>query len=205
MNLSIKDTIGVYPNALRDSTCDRIIDLYKQGNSINQTYDGITSGGVNKSIKNSRDWQLMGCNLPGESECVDEVRSVFLHYLTEGYLGSFPNQRDVDKSWMLSSPNFFELYQIQKYSVREGHYGAWHNESGTFSMSRRIFAFLIYLNNVADGGETEFLYADLKVKPKKGTLLIHPAGFPYYHRGNMPISNDKYILISWMSYCPPNP
>ena len=143
MNLSIKDTIGVYPNALRDSTCDQIIDLYKQGNSINQTYDGITAGGVNKSVKNSRDWQLMGCNLPGESECVDEVRSVFLHYLTEGYLGSFPNQRDVDKSWMLSSPNFFELYQIQKYSVREGHYGAWHNESGTFSMSRRIFAFLI--------------------------------------------------------------
>ena len=102
MNLSLKDTIGIYPNALRESVCDQIIDLYKQGNSNNQTYDGITAGGVNKGVKNSRDWQLLGCNLPGESECVDEIRAVFLHYLIEGYLGSFPHQRDVDKSLFYS-------------------------------------------------------------------------------------------------------
>ena len=204
MNLSIKDTIGVFPGAASTELCDKIIRMYEAGNQSNQTYDGITAGGVNKSVKNSRDWQLMGCGLPDENQVVDDVRSIFLRYLVDGYLGAFPNQGDVDKMWMLSSPNFFELYQVQKYSKGEGHYGAWHNESGTFSMSRRIFAFLIYLSDVTDGGETEFLYADLKVKPKKGTLLVHPAGFPYYHRGNMPISHDKYILISWLSYCPPS-
>ncbi len=70
-------------------------------------------------------------------------------------------------------------------------------------MSRRIFVFLLYLNNVEEGGETEFLYAGVKTKPKKGTLVIHPAGFPYFHKGNMPISDDKHILISWLSYSPP--
>ncbi len=116
--------------------------------------------------------------------------------------GGFPHQDKVDHHYMFCSETFFELYQVQRYLKGEGHYNAWHNESGNFRMSRRIFAFLVYLNNVKEGGETEFLYANLKVQPKKGTLLVHPAGFPYYHRGNVPISDDKHILISWLSYTP---
>ena len=103
---------------------------------------------------------------------------------------------------MFGAESFFEVYQVQRYLKGEGHYNAWHNESGSFRMSRRIFAFLVYLNDVKEGGETEFLYANLKVQPKKGTLLVHPAGFPYYHKGNVPISDDKHVLISWLSYTP---
>jgi hypothetical protein len=44
------------------------------------------------------------------------------------------------------------------------------------------------------------LYTGQKVKPEKGKLLLHPAGFPYVHKGNIPLSNDKSILISWLSF-----
>ena len=67
-----------------------------------------------------------------------------------------------------------------------------------------FFAFLVYLNDVKEGGETEFLYANLKIQPKKGTLLVHPAGYPYFHKGNVPVSDDKYILVSVLSYNQPN-
>ena len=37
-------------------------------------------------------------------------------------------------------------------------------------------------------------------KPKAGTLVMHPASWPYIHKGHMPISNDKYIITTWLCY-----
>jgi hypothetical protein len=59
---------------------------------------------------------------------------------------------------------------------------------------------MVYLNDVEQGGETEFYFQNLKSKPKQGTLVIAPATFTHTHRGNMPISNDKYIFTSWVLY-----
>ena len=36
----------------------------------------------------------------------------------------------------------------------------------------RVLAWMVYLNDVEEGGETEFLYQKLRIKPKKNTLLI---------------------------------
>ena len=61
---------------------------------------------------------------------------------------------------------------------------------------------IIYLNDVDNGGETSFLYTENKVKPRKGGLLIFPSAFPFVHRGEVPISNDKYIIATWLAYRP---
>jgi hypothetical protein len=202
MDLFLKDTIGIIPNAFSDELCDKILKLYYTGMLKDQLYDGLTGLGVNHSIKNSKDWQLIGCGLDGEAECVAEIQKTFIEHVGS-YCGSFPHQDKIDRHYMFSDDNYFEVYQVQRYKANEGHYNSWHCESGNFSMSKRIFAFLVYLNDVKEGGETEFLYANMKIQPKKGTLLVHPAGYPYFHKGNMPISDDKHILISWLSYSPP--
>jgi hypothetical protein len=58
------------------------------------------------------------------------------------------------------------------------------------------------LNDVEEGGETEFYYQDKKIKPKAGRMVIAPSGFTHTHRGNVPTSNDKYILTSWVLFNP---
>jgi hypothetical protein len=58
---------------------------------------------------------------------------------------------------------------------------------------------MFYLNDVEDGGETE-LYQNTMVKPKAGRMVIAPAYFTHTHRGNIPVSNDKYILTSWVLF-----
>ena len=55
----------------------------------------------------------------------------------------------------------------------------------------------IFLNDVEEGGETEFLYHSMRVKAKKGSMLLFPAGFTHLHRGNPPMSNTKYIATGW--------
>ena len=76
----------------------------------------------------------------------------------------------------------------------------WHSESSARGVCNRILAWTLYLNDVEEGGETEFIYQHLRIKPKVGTVIIWPAGFTHTHRGNPPISGDKYIITGWIEF-----
>jgi hypothetical protein len=56
------------------------------------------------------------------------------------------------------------------------------------------------LNDVEQGGETEFLYQGAKLRPATGNLVLAPCGFTHTHCGHPPISNPKYILASWVGF-----
>ena len=91
-------------------------------------------------------------------------------------------------------------YQIQETKI--GEYYDWHHDASFISANGvsqlRKFTFIWYLNDVEEGGETEF-YDGTLIKPKAGTLLIFPAQWSYYHRGRPPKSNTKYIATGWVT------
>jgi hypothetical protein len=92
---------------------------------------------------------------------------------------------------------------IQKYIANSGGYPYWHCEIApekSFNMLHRLVLWMYYLNDVESGGETEFYFQKMKIRPTKGTLVIAPAGFTHTHRGNVPLSGDKYIITSWLLY-----
>jgi hypothetical protein len=90
-------------------------------------------------------------------------------------------------------------FKIQKTKIGGG-YHVWHFESDSRRQGGRVLVYTIYLNDVEEGGETEFLYHPLRIKPKQGSVLIFPAGFTHTHRGNPPISNEKYIITGWLEF-----
>ena len=98
----------------------------------------------------------------------------------------------------LSTHNILEI-KIQKTKIGEG-YHTWHCENAEMKARNRILAFMVYLNDVTEGGETEFLYQKCRFKPEKNTMLVWPAQFTHVHRGNPPLSNDKYIITGWVEY-----
>jgi hypothetical protein len=93
---------------------------------------------------------------------------------------------------------------LQKYDLGYGGYPHWHSEifpdRGDSDSLHRVLFFMFYLNDVSAGGETEFYFQKLKVTPRRGTMLIAPAGFTHTHRGNVPVSSDKYIVTSWLLF-----
>jgi len=89
--------------------------------------------------------------------------------------------------------------KLQKTVLGEG-FHEWHFENWKTETRNRLMAFMVYLNDVKDGGETEFLYQKCRFKPQRNTLLIWPANYTHAHRGNPPLSNDKYILTGWIEY-----
>jgi len=95
-----------------------------------------------------------------------------------------------------TAPFAMEDMKVQRTDIGGG-YHVWHYEAGTKALCARNLAWTLYLNDVEEGGETEFLYQSMRVKPKKGTFVLWPAGFTHTHRGNPPISNVKYIVTGW--------
>jgi hypothetical protein len=94
-------------------------------------------------------------------------------------------------------------FKLCKYEKNNG-FEKWHADSLTrdtvlMLKQYRLLGFIWYLNDVDVGGETEFLYKG-KIKPTTGKLLLFPSTWNYIHRGNIPISCDKYIIVGWIGY-----
>lgn len=62
----------------------------------------------------------------------------------------------------------------------------------------RVISALLYLNDVEDGGETEFIFFNEKIKPKAGRLVIFPSNYAYTHAARLPKSGNKYVAVFWM-------
>lgn len=207
--MELRETIGYFENAFTPEECDQILERLERAKTLKLAYQGQSGSGINHDIKSSIDFDLLTSPIEDDVMFGYGIIEKLNEIVVEDYLNKFPHQNEYSGSEdLFLSQTFYELLQIQQYPKSTGHYNAWHAETGTFEMSRRLFSFLLYLDDVEEGGETDFLYATdkngemLSIKPKKGTLLIHPASFPFIHRGRTPISNDKAILTTWLSYEP---
>jgi len=121
-----------------------------------------------------------------------EIEQVFARY-QEKYIWSDMNHVN---EWFVTQP-----YNVQKYEPGYN-YKHWHIETGGPQENKllRHLTFMTYLNNIEEGGETEYLYQNLKVKPQKGLTLIWPAGWTHPHRGNPALNEVKYISTGWASF-----
>jgi hypothetical protein len=102
--------------------------------------------------------------------------------------------------------NMFSLLQTSEFAVYDcklkkippgGGFHSWHYENGSYISAPRSFVIQVYLNDEFDGGETEFLYQNLREEAVTGDVIIFPAGFTHTHRGNPPIGGTKYIATTW--------
>jgi len=195
----LEDFIYVNDRAFTKEFCEELISDFEQLKAEGRGWKGLSGAGDDDSIKKSYDMNvLFEPELSIKYE--EQIVNTFNEHLTEKYLLNLPYQDKYSIYQLFNEPTFFETLQIQKYDQNEGHFNAWHVETGNANMARRLFVFILYLNDVDEGGETEVLYARKKIQPKQGTLVIHPASYPFVHKGYMPLSSDKYILTSWLSF-----
>ena len=90
-------------------------------------------------------------------------------------------------------------FKLQKYFPSDGYF-VYHCESCNSDTSDRVLAWMIYLNDVTDGGHTEFLNQKKKYQPRAGDVLLWPAYFTHTHRGIPSKSQIKYIVTGWFIF-----
>jgi len=195
--VKIDNFIGVYDNYITKEECNKAIKLYNDQDKFNKTFNRKFFEKASILEKQDKQFFAHGGNMDFWWETFKPMMFNFdialKHYLEyTGAKDAYDTPDDHD------SPFHFTTLKIQKTLPTEG-YHVWHLEHGKgFDNEARAFVFSIYLNNVEDGGETEFLHFSKRVKPKTGRIVIWPAAFPYLHRGNPPLSGEKYLLTSWM-------
>lgn len=116
---------------------------------------------------------------------------------------------DILDSWLekypvIDSGTYEELFvsniKVQRTSPQGGYHNFHSEHCNLLNSKHTLLAFMLYLNDVYDGGETEFLYQSLRLKPRKNRFVLWPAGFTHLHRGNPPLKSDKYIVTGWIEY-----
>jgi hypothetical protein len=118
-----------------------------------------------------------------------------IHKCAKEYTHLYPHCVEGHSNWQANP-----VFNLQYYPPGN-HYSVWHCENnGDTRYSKRILAFMTYLNTVFKGGETEFLYQDIKFSPTKGNTLICPAYFTHTHRGIPAPTEDKFIITGWFEY-----
>jgi len=92
-----------------------------------------------------------------------------------------------------------EGWSLQKYKPNEGYFVRHYERDGGLTVNRHL-TFMTYLNDVRNGGETEFYYQKLKIKPETGLTLIWGTDWTTTHRGITSKTETKYIATGWYSY-----
>jgi prolyl 4-hydroxylase len=178
--------IFTIPNFLTDEECDYLCD-YIENNNTRSTVAGL---GSEKSVYN------------------------------EGRTSSTSTIPDNDPKFkIINNKMYDELGISSEYSeptqgqiYLEGQYFNYHNDyfegdsytNHCLASGQRTWTFMLYLNDVEEGGETEFPRINQKITPKKGTAVVwknlnedgskNPAS---HHSGLTIVKGKKIIITKW--------
>lgn len=62
----------------------------------------------------------------------------------------------------------------------------------------RHLSVLLYLNDNFEGGELEFPFHKVKIKPQAGMLLLFPSNYAYAHIAHPVTQGTKYAIVTWL-------
>ena len=180
--MKLTDWIRTYEDSFSTEFCDRCIRRVDQGDQIAQ-FDFDWRRGVAYPL--NADADLL-------AEFTRGVAALLGRYKAE------LNTDGLAMTAHLESPNVFRYAVTREDEPR--HHFARHADNWNEGSSTRQISVITYLNDVEAGGETDFTDLGVKIQPRKARTLLFPSSFLFMHAGQPPISEAKYIIVSWLHF-----
>tara|TARA_B100001094_G_C17949279_1_gene679674 strand:- start:112 stop:723 length:612 start_codon:yes stop_codon:yes gene_type:complete len=189
----MENFIRQYDNVISDNGCNHLMKMLDQQVVYSQE-EWDKDNDEHRALGRQRGQDLQDTQMtidpyfPNVSKeiCEDVINNAFKYYCQD-----FPYLSERG-DWLSGAA------LIQKTIPTQGFHN-WHCENSGFTDADRWVTWMVYLNDVEEGGETEFLHQSLRIKPKKGMGVIWPGGYTHIHRGNSPLKGEKYILTGWFT------
>jgi hypothetical protein len=206
----IDNSIGIWKNYLSSAECRDIIAIFDEKESNGRVAhgggeppDAYEFGGL--IWRNDSKRIDISCTL-ARFESMDPYRhsiesalratstEYFRHFQPVGRQGEdFPREGWVPEKQPM-------VYKMQK-TYPNGGFCQWHFEQGSCDDTRGRYAvWMLYLNDVTEGGRTDFPAQKLSVAPTEGTIVIWPAAYTHPHRGSPDLKQTKYIVTGWFEH-----
>ena len=181
-------------NIENDKLCNEIIKFFEENKSMQRI--GITTTGYDPKLKKTTDMVIQPSDLKNKKY---SLFNSYFNLLKDCFL-DYRNQYPFLKHKFFNRTHIGN-FNVQKYNSGD-HFSQLHSERVSLDSLHRLFAWMTYLNNVDDGGTTNFEYYDIKVKPEIGKTLIWPAEWTHAHTGSILKSGTKYIITGWIQFAP---
>lgn len=197
MNAEYKDFIAVYQNLYPEGYCQHLINEFERLVESGAGIDRKRNEGALKHRKDDTQLFLnIGMHSVADFNGVSSTKLFFdgLQHCYDQYTDQFSVLRD---------SNIRGTAMKMQRTEPGGGYHLWHAEQGNKEHAERVLVYMLYLNDlgVQDGGETEFLYQRLRLRPEANTMILWPAAYTHAHRGNTVLGDkSKYIVTGWFYY-----
>ena len=142
--------------------------------------------------------RLSQLNFTKKSYLNEELFKVVCNYL----LSAVDHYKHNIKSFYAFAPRnlYFEHFRIKRYISEDEDQFDTHVDVTNVLDECRYLSFMWYLNDVIEGGETEFTELDFKIQPKAGALIMFPPIWMFPHKGHLLNSGKKYLLSTYLLY-----
>ena len=179
------DLIRIYPDAIPQSLCRSLIAGFEalEAEHIVRAEDDPAAPRFTE-LNITQSWQR------GHEQAFEAVLPLFERYSRDLAIG--PAQWPADLA--------FEELRIKRYRPGTGEEFPEHVDVGNHASARRFVAALVYLNDVDEGGATEFPGWRKIIRPRVSTAVLVPPLWPWLHAGHPPISGPKWILTTYLHY-----
>lgn len=176
-----------FDHALEPGFCQQLIESYEQLDRFQLRND---RGAINALPSSA--WTELNV-----SKVADAAFEGVFRQQTMEYLARY-NER-VGLTLPIPPRNRLENLRIKHYLADQHDQFQPHFDALDYTCNRYM-VFIWYLNDVAEGGETEFCDLGLRVAARAGRLLMFPPYWMYQHAGLPPRSGDKYIISTYMLF-----
>ncbi len=187
---ALADYIRTYDDALPTPFCRQLIDAFE----ASPQFQNANGRGVHAALAESR-WTEI--NL---SQLADPAFMGFFLTQIEQALARY--NADVSLTLPVPLRPKIDRMMLKRYRAGAEERFQPHFDS-VDEVAGRYMVFLWYLNDVQEGGATRFTDLDLEVRPRTGRLLMFPPYWMFQHVGAPPVSNDKYILSTYLLFDKP--
>lgn len=179
-----------FENCVPKQLCEDAIRIFDEASEAGMTMDRLDNMGA--SALNINDEAIVHQTIPPSSlPVVRPIVDIVNNEVMPEFLRKYPIEAQYN--WIGVGGA-----KMQRTEPTQGYHN-WHMEhSNQLDSYRSILAWGIFLNDVEEGGELEFLYQSVRVKPRQGDLILWPSGFTHQHRGNPPLKGTKYIYTGWI-------
>ena len=178
--------IHLVDGAFSKELCNYLIDFFEKNTNL------AKPGGAGNIGKLNNLEMCLDIDFENPAFGLEKVLDIMLYE----YKQKFPLIDTHIGKWRIFPACQFAKFEPNKY------YSHIHCENATTEprISNRCLAWMIYLNDIKEGGGTHFIHQDFTTKPVAGNLYIWPAGWTHMHVGVNAPYESKYTITGWAEY-----